>query len=213
MPTPGLLMRLVHPPEGQTPSNEALSPPDVSPGIDAIYRLNCTDDKSPEYNTIYFLNDISPLAKDASFYERDRDESKTSLESIAWVLVSHINGHPATDPCVPPSPPPLGTEIVINGSTPKPEYEADYHNWYDQEHVQKLGAVPGWQLMRRYKLEKVYGEVETASFYGVNFYDEKNGLGGPEWKASATDWTLRIRQQAAKPNVRRTWKLVGTDDA
>ncbi|KAK7696872.1 hypothetical protein SLS64_014128 [Diaporthe eres] len=106
----------------------------------------------------------------------------------------------------------MGTEIVINGSTPKAEYEADYHNWYDQEHVHKLGLVPGWQLTRRFRLEKVYGEAETASFYGVNFYDEENGLGGPEWKASATEWTLRIRQQAAKPNIRRTWKLVGLGD-
>lgn len=212
MPTPGLLMRLVQSLQGQTPSNEALAPSNVSPNIDAIYRLARTDDKSPEYNTTYFLSDISPLVEDESFYEKDRESFKTSLESIAWVLVSYINGHPFTHSSVPPSPPPLGTEIVMNGSSPKPEYEADYHNWYDQEHVGKLGGVPGWQLMRRYKFEKVYGEVETASFYGVNFYDEKNGLGGPEWKASATDWTLRIRQQAAKPNVRRTWKLVGIDD-
>lgn len=212
MPTPGLLMRLVHPLEGQTPSQETLSPSEVCPGIDAIYRLTHTDDKIPAYNTIYFLSDISPLLKDPTFYNKDQAKSESSLESISWVVVSYINGHPATDHCLPPSPPTLGTEIVINGSTPKAEYEADYHNWYDQEHVHKLGLVPGWQMMRRFKLEKVYGEVETASFYGVNFYDEKNGLGGPEWKASATDWTLRIRQQAAKPNVRRTWKLVGVDD-
>lgn len=205
-------MRLVHPLGGQTPSQETLSPSEVCPGIDAIYRLTHTDDKAPAYNTIYFLSDISPLLKDPTFYNKDQTRSESSLESISWVLVSYINGHPATDTCVPPSPPTLGTEIVINGSTPKAEYEADYHNWYDQEHVHKLGLVPGWHLMRRFKLEKVYGEAETASFYGVNFYDEKNGLGGPEWKASATDWTLRIRQQAAKPNVRRTWNLVGIGD-
>lgn len=207
------MMRLVHPRGGQMPGQEALSPSDVSPGIDTIYRLTRTDDKSPEYSTIYFLNDISPLVNDPTFYDKDQARFNKSLESISWVLVSYINGFPTTNTPVPPNPPPLGTEIVINGSTPKAECETDYHSWYDQEHVHKLGAVPGWQLMRRYKLEKVYGEVETASFYGVNFYDEKNGLGGPEWKASATDWTLRIRKQAARPNVRRTWKLVGIGDA
>ncbi|POS77042.1 3-oxoadipate enol-lactonase [Diaporthe helianthi] len=209
MPTPGLLMRLIQPLEGKTPSNEEWAPSNVGPNIDAIYRAQRTDDQSPEYNAMYFLSDISPLLKDDSFYEKDRDNSKTTLKSIAWVLASYINGEPFPDSNAPPTTPPLATEIVINGSTPKPEYEADYNNWYDQEHVGKLGAVPGWQLMRRYKFEKVYGEVETAGFYGINFYDEKNGLGGPEWQAGVTEWTLRIREQAAKPNVRRTWKLVG----
>ena len=66
----------------------------------------------------------------------------------------------------------------------------------------------GTSEVRRYKLERVFGEAETAAFYGVNFYDEKNGLGGPEWQAGVTEWSMRIRSHAAKPNIRRTWRLV-----
>lgn len=178
--------------------------------------MKATDEKTPEYNTLYFLSDIEAVLTNASFYEADVQAHTSEFASISWVIASFINGRGQGDsaattaihtPLVPPA---HGTIIVANGSTPMSEKEHDYHAWYDEEHTGKLAHVPGWQLSRRYKFEHLYGEAEVASFYGVNFYDEVNGLGGPEWKAAVTDWALRIRDQAAKPNLRRTWEVSST---
>lgn len=215
MPTPGLVMRLAQSQADAAtpPTISVLAPPEACPGAEAIYQLNCTDEKEPQYNTFYFVRDIEPLLSSNVLYAADAEKHKGDFASVSWVVLSFVNGrapgatgNSKANP-TPTSAPPLGTIVVANGSTPRPDMQADYNAWYDEEHGGKLTRVPGWQMMRRYKLEKVCGDVETAGFYGVNFYDEVNGLGGPEWKEGVTEWTLRIRDQAAKPNIRRTWKV------
>lgn len=204
MATPGVLMRL---------SNNSSSSKLAIPGIEAAYTLKANDGSTPSYNSLYFLNDIAPIVNSRSAYDADIKDSSAS--EISWVICSFINGRdtaglsqkPQTKPHVLPNPPALGSILVINGSTPRADKEDDYHAWYDQEHGEKLTRVPGWNAARRYALAAVYGNVEAANFYGFNFYDEENGLGGPEWKAGVTDWTLRIRSNAAKPNIRRVWKV------
>jgi hypothetical protein len=209
-------MRLAQPQPGNPSLDSALAPAGVCAGIEATYVLRENDGKAPERNTVYFVSDIEPLLSSSASYEADVSAHSGDLASLSWVVLSFVNGRgksdsgPITDPHTPPTAPVEGTVVVANGSTPRPDMESDYHAWYDEEHGAKLGNVPGWQMCRRYKLEKVYGGAETANFYGVNFYDEVNGLGGPEWKAGVTDWTLRIRDQAAKPNIRRVWKVVST---
>lgn len=181
--------------------------------IEAVYTLKANDDSTPLYNTLYFLSDITPLVNSRSQYNADKTGSSSS--EVSWVICSFINGRdtaglshePQTKPHVLQNPPARGSILVINGSTPRADKEDDYHAWYDQEHGGKLTKVPGWNAARRYALTAVYGNVETANFYGFNFYDAENGLGGPEWKAGVTEWTLRIRSNAAKPNIRRVWKV------
>lgn len=211
MGQPGILMRFVMVAEGGQATPGVLDAVLPLPGIQAIYSLDAHDAESPSHNTMYFLEDVGPVLENEDFYLNDKQNGAAA--QISWVIMSFINGRDsATDPAksqLPRKDPPSATSVVVNGSTPSPDKEQDYHDWYDQEHAGKLALVPGWQLARRYKFRKQYGEVETASFYGVNFYDEVNGLGGPEWRAGVTDWTLRIRAQAAKPNVRRVWKLQG----
>lgn len=216
MPQSGLVMRFAQLQPGSTITDSSWAPPDLVPGAEAVYRMQCDDDQEPRYAAFYFIPDITEATQAQSRYDSDVHQHVDSFVSLAWVVASYINGRnpgessPFTGHQTPTSPPPLGTVIVANGSSPRSEWETDYHAWYDEEHGGKLGKVPGWQLMRRYKLEKVFGDVATAKFYGVNFYDERNGLGGPEWKEGVTAWTLRIRDQAEKPNIRRVWKLVGT---
>lgn len=204
MAVPGLLMRL----------SEGISSTTLPfPGIEAIYTLKADDNKNPQNNTVYFLSDISPLLSAKTKF----DEDSAANSDVSWIICSFINGRditapgdraPQTTPHKLPTPTALESVLVVNGSTPRPDKETDYHAWYDQEHGAKLTQVPGWTAARRYALVDSYGPSETASFYGLNFYEEKNGLGGPEWKAGVTDWTLRIRSNAAKPNIRRVWKVM-----
>lgn len=214
MVVPGVLMRLVEPAKSSS-SIEAPAAP--CSGVQAVQILTANDSEKPSQNTVYFLNDISPLLSSSSAYDEDVRSNGSELASVSWVVCSFINGRDGSSTSaqsqVLPNPPVAGSVLVVNGSTPRPDKVQDYHDWYDQEHGEKLTRVPGWNSARRYKFEKLYGSIETAGFYGFNYYDEKNGLGGPEWKAGVTEWTMRIRSNAAKPNIRRVWSVVKTGTA
>lgn len=205
MAVPGIVMRISETPE---------RPSSPFPNIEATYILKDNDGVTPSFNTVYLLNDITPLVSSSDYYDADRRTHGEEPASISWKVCAYINGRdqsigasPGPVPHVQFKTPAVGSVMVANGSTPRKDKEQDYHDWYEQEHGEKLREVPGWNAGRRYVLVKLYGEAEAASFYGLNFYDEDNGLGGPEWKAGITDWTLRIRSNAAKPNIRRVWKF------
>ena len=205
-------MRFVQPNKTSASNQHSKYVPDTPcPGVEALQSLVALDDQAPSHNTIYFLSDIRPVLESSSFYDADLGAHN---DSLTWVICAFINGRDASSQepnnthHLLSKPSAVGSILVANGSTPRSGKEQDYHDWYDREHGAKLANVPGWVAMRRYSLEKVYGDVETASFYGLNYYDEDNGLGGPEWQAGVTEWTMRIRSNAAKANVRRVWRLL-----
>lgn len=217
---PGVVMRLAQrgPKDTGSLSQEetAVFSQAPFPNVQTIYTAHADDDKTPSLNTIYVLSDINPVLSSPEYYEQDVKAFADSLTSVSWVVCAFVNGRdrggdasaePSTVHPL-PGPPANGSIIVVNGSTPRPGKEQDYHEWYNQEHGPGLSVVPGWTSARRYSLEKLYGDVETASFYGFNYYEAQNGLGGPEWQASTkTEWTQRIRGNAAKPNIRRVWRV------
>lgn len=207
----GLLMRIVEPHDSGIIPEGALTPELPLSGIEAIYSLAKNDSEHGSFCTLYFLKDIESVLKATELYQKDVQDNAPQLNSVSWVILFFIDSISRNgESHIPSTAPAPNSVIVANGSSPKEEFVQDYHDWYNQEHGGKLAAVPGWSGGRRYKLETAFGDVETAAFYGVNVYDEVNGLGGPEWKAGVTGWTLRIRDQAAKPNVRRVWKVVNT---
>ncbi|CAK7235426.1 hypothetical protein SBRCBS47491_009289 [Sporothrix bragantina] len=217
-PTPGILMRLVHAREGVDAHASVLTPPAPCHHVQATWKMTARDDKQPAHCTIYFVADIAPLVADGGLFTADAQSHADTVAAVSWVVLAFVNGRERDSPTssaitanslVSPAPAP-GSVIVLNGSTPRPDKADDYHAWYDQEHGGKLAYVPGWQTMRRYRLEKVYGNAETADFYGMNLYDAVNGLGGKEWQDGVTEWTLRIRSQAARPNIRRVWTVQDT---
>lgn len=218
-PKPGLLLRLAESRKGTAPSHRHVRLQASSFNARRIYTASADDEKTPSQLAIYTLDTITPLLEDPDLYNADAT-ANPDLD-ISWIILEFINGRDAK---VPPADPPStthdlpqnpasGSKIVIVGSTPRLDKESDYHEWYDVEHGPALGTVPGWNAGRRYAFRKAYGDVETASFYGVNYYDEESGLGGPIWeKSTKTEWTFRIRGNAAKPNIRRVWRVVEWSD-
>ncbi|OAL05030.1 hypothetical protein IQ06DRAFT_290986 [Phaeosphaeriaceae sp. SRC1lsM3a] len=215
----GLLLRLAEPRDGTTPSTRHARP-QIASYATQIYTALADDDKEPSQLSLYVLDAINPLLETSDLYNADVAANADS--QISWLILEFINGREKTaSPTSPPSTqhalpirPLPGSKIVVVGSTPRPDKESDYHEWYNVEHGPALGTVPGWNAGRRYAFRKAYGEAETASFYGVNYYDAESGLGGPIWeKSTKTEWTFRIRGNAAKPNIRRVWRVVeGEDD-
>lgn len=215
-PVPGILMRMAQSSDQET--SGSLTPPIAPcPNIEQMYLATADDNKQPGHLALYYLSDITPLLSSSDLYDRDA-ASQASASSLIWVVCAFINGRNKDTPTAETSTthqlthtPAAGSKLVINGSSPRPDKFDDYHGWYNEEHGPGLAVVPGWNENRRYRMEKKYGEVETASFYGFNYYDAENGLGGPVWQASTnTDWTRRIRSNAAKPNIRRVWKMRST---
>lgn len=205
---PGLLMRLI-----QCNSDHKTAPETVLPNVDQVYTATAHDGKTPSHLTLYILSDVTPLLSSASLYDQDV-ESQAGDRTLSWVVCGYINGRKkGTPPTTTVTHfvshnPSEGSRLVVNGSSPRQGKEDDYHGWYNSEHGPMLSLVPGWNENKRYRLEKSYGDVDVASFYGLNFYDAENGLGGPEWKASTdTEWTQRVRSNHERPNIRRVWNI------
>lgn len=218
MAIPGILMRLSEPLDGH--SDPAISPASPCPNVQAIHRFVENDSQKPSRNTVYYLSDITPILTSPSAYDEDARTNGPALSSLSWIICSFTNSRDPSNPGLAStanqlhdSPPVPGSVLVSNGYTPKPGTEEEYNAWYDTEHGEKLTHVPGWNSARRYKFEKRYGDTDTSVYYGFNFYDEENGLGGPAWQAGVTEWTMKIRSNAAKPNMRRVWKVVSTSTA
>lgn len=210
----GVLMRLVEPKDGIDSEALPFIPSSPCLNIEKTYAAVASDGEKPSSMTLHILSDVTPLDTSQDFY--DEDVKSNPGHTISWIACSFINGRnknaaPTDHPTIsqPLSFSPIvGSKLVINGSTPRSDKEEDYHDWYNIEHGPALATVEGWNAGRRYSFLKSYGEIETAGFYGFNYYDEKSGLGGSEWeKATKTEWTFRIRGNAAKPNIRRVWKI------
>lgn len=216
MAVPGIIMRMAAPRAsgGQTPTSN-LAPPAPCPKVEAYYIFEGRDDETPKYNTAYFLSDITPVLNSSSYYEEDIKVHSGGLTSLAWEVCAFIKGRDSSEakelsshPHLLPTPPAIGSTVVSNGGTPSPGWEQDYEDWYNSEHSGLLSLVPGWNNCRRYRHIKTYGNMDIATVYGWNYYDAENGLGGPEWQASMTPWTKKVRGNAAKPNLRRVWKVL-----
>ncbi|OBT81728.1 hypothetical protein VE02_08892 [Pseudogymnoascus sp. 03VT05] len=206
----GIVLRLFNPTHG------AKIDPEIDvPGSDITHvtTLASTDGKvqtgAPSAGFAYHVKHISKFLIEGA-YERDPAHAETGLtQSLDWFVYKKISqlswdGHELSEGGVAQP----GSVMVCVAITPKDT--EDYSKWYDEEHQGMITKVPGWIKSERYELAKAYGsQVGAAPFLAVHFYDEKNGLGGPEWRASVeTIWSKKIRENVVVPHYRRVWKVV-----
>ncbi|KAE9374234.1 hypothetical protein N431DRAFT_437705 [Stipitochalara longipes BDJ] len=201
----GILLRLY----------KAISEPPLDPKIDVpgacitkITTISSTDDKvksgASSAGFLYHVKHISRFLLDGA-YKNDPayfDDPGTSVDWLVYKRISELSrgGHEDTTP--------PGSVMICVAITPK---DADnYSNWYEEEHQGMITRVPGWRKSERYELAQAFGsETGAAPFLAVHLYDEENGLGGVEWKASVdTEWSKKIREDVIVPHYRRVWKVV-----
>lgn len=88
--------------------------------------------------------------------------------------------------------------------------EAAYTQWMQSEHIDMLSRVPGWRRSRLFRtstLEKA-GETKVLALHD---YAKKNGLGGPEHKASMdTPKRTEVFDKYVQDKHRRTFALFYT---
>ncbi|KAJ3789307.1 hypothetical protein GGU10DRAFT_343784 [Lentinula aff. detonsa] len=93
---------------------------------------------------------------------------------------------------------------------PTPEAEADFNAWYEEEHINLLSQVPGWQACRRFSLvDAIKSTVDSASpprYLALHAYQDLDGFATPQFRtATNTPWRTRVMQGivATERNVYR----------
>lgn len=79
--------------------------------------------------------------------------------------------------------------LLVNAMNVVPEYDAEFNEWYDSEHIPALAAVPGVLSARRFK--DLGGTHRYLALYHLK---SPEVLVGQDWKsAAASPWTERLQ--------------------
>ena len=96
--------------------------------------------------------------------------------------------------------PPLDAgALLLNAMNISPEFEAEFNEWYDKEHIPALSAVPGVLCARRFRGSS--GNRKYVALYHLATPEVQESA---EWKqARVSDWTSRLQ-----PHFRDHLRLV-----
>jgi hypothetical protein len=89
--------------------------------------------------------------------------------------------------------------LLLNAMNVVPEFEAEFNEWYDKEHIPALAAVPGVLAARRFR-----GTSGNRTYVALYHLDGPEVQDSAEWKkARESAWTDRL-----KPHFRDHLRLV-----
>ncbi|KAM0330814.1 hypothetical protein ACHAQA_003769 [Verticillium albo-atrum] len=178
-------------------------------------RYQATDGEQPTFLAVYDVTLMSHLETETYLTLR-ANRSPREAETIAQVDVKRYffdNVSERTSPDFRPieqltNDEAEGIQLVVNETTLKSaESEAEYKKWFEEEHMDLLSKVPGWLRTRFMKTSTIETEGKTI-YLSIHEYAKKNGLGGPEHKASmATKWREEIAEKHIATKNRRTYSL------
>lgn len=96
-------------------------------------------------------------------------------------------------------PPAAAGGLLLNAMNVAPEFEAEFNEWYDKEHIPALAAVPGVLAARRFRGSS--GNRKYVALYHLATPEVQESA---EWKqARQSDWTSRLQ-----PHFRDHLRLV-----
>ena len=89
--------------------------------------------------------------------------------------------------------------LLLNAMNIAPEFEAEFNEWYDKEHIPALSAVPGVLCAHRFR--GTSGNRKYVALYHLATPEVQESA---EWKAARqSDWTSRLQ-----PHFRDHLRLV-----
>jgi len=92
--------------------------------------------------------------------------------------------------------------LLLNAMNIAPEFEAEFNEWYDKEHIPALSAVPGVLCARRFRATS--GTGANRKYVALYHLATPEVQESAEWKAARqSDWTSRLQ-----PNFRDHLRLV-----
>jgi hypothetical protein len=96
-------------------------------------------------------------------------------------------------------PPPEAGGLLLNAMNIAPEFESEFNEWYDKEHIPALSAVPGVLAARRFR-----GTSGNRKYVALYHLVSPAVQESAEWKqARQSDWTSRLQ-----PHFRDHLRLV-----
>jgi len=96
-------------------------------------------------------------------------------------------------------PAPEAAALLVNAMNVDPEFESEFNEWYDHEHIPALSAVPGTLCARRFR--DTNGTHRYLALYHLASPDVQ---ASPAWqKAANSSWADRLR-----PHFRNHLRIV-----
>jgi len=154
-----------------------------------VTQVNGAQDSSthPSYMALYDLESVSVLASEA--YQRLIPErSARERDMIARIPFNDRRVGELVLDC-PEWTRDAAYQLVVC-MTPASEGEADFVEWYRQEHIPMLLAVPGWRRVRLFRQVEGNG----PAFMAIHELESPDVFEQPEYVASvSTPWREKIR--------------------
>lgn len=86
-------------------------------------------------------------------------------------------------------PPAKAGGLLLNAMNIAPEFEAEFNDWYDKEHIPALSSVPGVLCARRFR-----GTSGNRKYVALYHLATPDVVESAEWKdARQSDWTSRLQ--------------------
>src|SRR5919205_88061 len=86
-------------------------------------------------------------------------------------------------------PPDNAAGLLLNSMNVAPEAEAEFNEWYDNEHIPALAAVPGVLCARRFRATNA-----NRRYVALYHLVSPDVQATPAWKSAAdTEWTRKLR--------------------
>ncbi|KAH7327187.1 Alpha/Beta hydrolase protein [Rhexocercosporidium sp. MPI-PUGE-AT-0058] len=189
------------------------------------YRANdlegaAPSEEKPEWMAVYDITDMDELTKDTYLRLRDQPvksqrEADTMKEiKVDRKLYDHIQTWESKDFKVMEKVENEGEGNVVVAVFlslfPGEEQVKEVEKWYQQEHVDMLAKVPGWQRTRRFVTSSIDPKA-PVEYLALHEYKPRNGLGGKEFQAAvSTPWAQEIMKTTVKNKGRRVYDLYYT---
>ncbi|KAJ4487129.1 hypothetical protein C8J55DRAFT_547961 [Lentinula edodes] len=102
--------------------------------------------------------------------------------------------------------------LVSVALSPTLEAETDFNAWYEEEHIDLLSQVPGWQACRRFSLvdfESTVNSVSPPRYLALHAYKDLDGFTTPQFKAATnTPWRTKVMKEIVA-SERYVYRLQG----
>ena len=193
------------------------------PGITAGYRFHALDDLAPPWLAYYEFESgtldsprYKALAESASSREKSIMSSLATLDRRVYELIS--DSAPDHRPTGADGPPAAVLAVAVSVTSP---LEADLAQWYADEHIPMLLAVPGWRRIRRYRLTEgsapaylALHEVDSAAVLTSRptrrRCRRRGGTGSSSRRPSGNGGCSRCTRRSASLALSRSWGPSGS---
>jgi pimeloyl-ACP methyl ester carboxylesterase len=179
-------------------------------------RYQATDGLKPTYLAVYDVTDMHHL-ETPTYTTLRENRSRREAETIGQVaVVRHFydlvsskessNFQPIESLTNDEAEGLVLVSVEVTLKKDSPGALDEVKKWYEEEHVPMLSKVPGWLRTRIFQTSSLEGgDIKLVSLHD---YAKKNGLGGPEHKASMdTKWREEVFSKYIADKGRRTYSL------